>query len=275
MAIILDNCLTECSGGSPIYKFFSGCCCPVQCNLTNDTDQIVVFDNVTTQTSGGITVNDFTIDGNPVSLPLTFNAFETKVIAFNVCDAFTGNGDILLTLSNISETFQFLFCFESISPSAAINISDVNFGNVVIGQTKTKYVEIQDLAFCCNDFYQSGLVAPFANGSSLTICEGDGTQFLEITFSPTTVGSFNGTLNVAINECNFVDIVVYGNGVEFVPGGNPISGKKKIAQSESNPCMTGNVFKCEPFNPIVQRTVQKISRQMPGGGSGRGTKFSK
>lgn len=280
MPINIDNCLEPCKDGNPVYKVFVDCCCPVSCSLSNNGSELIQISQFDFTINGDFTVTNILINGNPIPDPFRLDPFESVTLEYNICGGFdTDSGSIILNIDDsINGLTQFEYCIESIVASSAIDSNTVNFGNVAIGQTATKYVQISDLVFCCNDYYQSGLGAPFANGSGITICSGDGDQVLELTFSPTAVGSFNDTMIVSVNECTAVNVPVLGNGIEFVPGGNPVDGgKKKIAQSLDPAACTakGNFIRCQPFNATIQKSIQSISRQMPKGGSGRGTKFSK
>lgn len=271
MAITLLNCLSETNDNAIIEN----CCCNYSCTILADKDSSII-DRLDFNVAVGWDVSNVLIDGNPVSVPFVIGANSSVELSFSICNRGGGAGSIVLDIRDIAMT-SYVYDFPMIAVQLGSIVSTaINFGDLAIGYSTTQYLSIEKSISCCANYDFSGLTTPFSIQTTQSICNGSGSMLIPISFMPTSIGLFEQNLDITFNECATTTIIVSGRGIEPTVSGNPVDGaKKKIAQSESNPCMTGNVFKCEPFNPIVKQSIQKISRQLPGGGSGRGTKFSR
>lgn len=274
MALNILNCISQVDTN----YFIDNCCCNFDCEIFNDGKDSVEINQFNFVANPGWSITGISINNAPISLPFTILGETGISLSFTLCNEGAGFDSINLYMRDSNNIiYSFDFPVQNITLDSLLPTS-VNCGTLAVGQSTNVNLPIAKTVQCCADYYFSGLSNPFSIQSFENICHGIGNANVPISFQPTSIGSFNQNLTISFDECTSIQIAVFGNAVEPTKSGNPVDGgKKKIAQSsDSSDCVTkGNFQKCQPFNQTIQKSIQSISRQMPGGGLGRGTKFSK
>ena len=272
MAVELLNCL---DARQP-NKIIAGCCCDLDCALTNDfPDSIRITDLV--MSAGDFSINNILIDGNPISYPIDINPGFSVSLSFSLCAPIDEQiGSIAIDVEiQAQPTESFSFDLESVLPINFISPTSIDFGNVAVDNATSVLINIPDELLCCNDFFTNTLSAPFNDTGGVTVCPLGGAQSIQVFFAPTSIGAFNDSLLISINECASLTIPITGNGIDAPPsGGNDVSGKRTVVDCPSGNC---GLFNPQPgFAQTTKNSIQQISRAtLPKGGPGRGTNFGK
>lgn len=249
------------------------CCCLVECTIYNGYPYQIQITDLTFSTVD-FTINNILFNGNPISYPLRIENDTSASLTFSLCAPIDELREIIsLDITSITDgTETFTFDVNSVLPFSVIGETELIFGDVPINSGVSLQISISDSPMCCNDYYLSTLTAPFSHSDGVTICPGSGTQVINVSFSPTAIGSFSENLTITINECNSVVIPLSGNGVEAPAGGNNVSGKRTVVDCPMGDC---RLYNPQPkFAQTTKNAINQISRATrPKGGPGRGTNF--
>ena len=242
MALSFSNCLTQ--QGSGTNYMYGDCCCDLQCTVTTDTavdiEDITSFFTMESFYFGS-TPKAY-INGNPQTFPFSLDANDSFTLEMTVCAATAGNSDNLTIdfLMGGAGSQQFDFDFEAIDLSTSVTPTSFNFGNMVIGSTKTLGFQIQNLGLCCQTFnISTSCVDVIVTPTSVSLCTGEKDSTLKLDWTTSEVGSISCTITVS-NDCQTYDFPVTGNAI------NPPSGGGTTAAQKNKVDQTTRVEVCSP-----------------------------
>lgn len=225
----------DCLQSSTNYTMISDCCCTLNCFLMTDSLEPESLLNLSFISSDFI-VSNVLIDGNPPSFPYLIGNISGATLSFQICppnDIVNGSLDIVIDGDGYSDT-------QTINIKTILNdyasVTSIDFGTVAIGQN-TLYTFIwnpsTDYLMCCRNFSLGGLSAPFTFDSiyptNFQLCD-VANQSTTVIFAPTSVGTFNDTITVQIDECNSFQIPVTGKAIEPIDGASN-GQKNKVDQT--------------------------------------------
>lgn len=260
------------------YNMVAGCCCDVACSISTGSAADVSIENIEFSL-GDFVASNLLINGDVPRFPYSINNLTPLNFSFTVCapnSAMSQLFDIIVTYDG-GQTEFVEPQFNSIT-NELFNGTLIDFGTIAVGQSTGTSIALNSglqPLLCCVDLSFSSIDAPFSTTfASDTLCDITPST-LTAYFQPTSIGTFNGTLTLQVNECNQISIPLVGVAIEYVPGGNSSSGNKKTGVD----CPSGD---CRLFNPQpgfaqkTKNTINQISRfTAPKGGPGRGTNFRK
>lgn len=278
MALTFDDCLIP-EGIKP-NKMYGECCCDFECTVT--TDEALTIESLSTSWTN----NSFSISGGEKiyiggflqTLPLALNIGDSFQIPFQICAGLVGDSDKL--------EFNFVygvgsqkigFDFDAIDLSTSVTPTTFNFGDVIIGQTKTLDLEIDNPTACCLEYAITTTCPETVITPDLTnlLCTGDSQPGIKVDFTPTTVGTINCEIFVSVG-CQTLSMNATGKGITPPEppsgGGNNVSGKRTTVDCPTSDCRLANQ---QPgFAQTTKNSINQISRvTRPKGGAGRGTNF--
>lgn len=278
MALTFDNCLIpQATGPNSMY---GECCCDFECTVT--TDEAVTIESLTNAwtnelftISGG---NKIYIGGVQQTFPVSLNIGDSFQIPFTICAGLVGDVDELtfdFGFSTGSE--KIYFDFDAIDLSTSVSPTTLNFGNVIIGQTGTLNLQIENPTACCYEYALTTTCRETVITPDLSnlLCSGDKQSGIKVDFTPTIVGSINCEVFVSVG-CQTLSIPVTGTGINPPEppsgGGNNVSGKRTVVDCPTSDCRLANG---QPgFAQTTKNSINQISRvTRPKGGAGRGTNF--
>lgn len=242
MAFSFNNCLTQ--QGSGTNYMYGECCCDFECTVTTDEavtiqSLAVGFINELFTISGG---NEIYINGVLQTLPLALNIGDSFQIPFQICAGMLGDTDTLVFNFGYSTGVQKIyFDFEAIDLSTSVTPTTLNFGNVIIGQTGTLNLQIQNPTVCCYEYDLTTTCPETAITPSLSnlLCSGNQQSGIKVDFTPTIVGSINCQVFVSVG-CQSWSIDVTGNAI------NPPSGGGTTPTQKNKVDQTTRVEACSP-----------------------------
>jgi hypothetical protein len=278
MPLIFDDCLIP--GGVKLNKMYGECCCDFECTVTTDEALTIEslsnsWENNLFSISGG---DKIFIGGVQQTLPLALNIGDSFQIPFQICAGLVGDSDTI--------EFNFVygvgsqkigFDFEAIDLSTSASPTSFNFGDVIIGQTGTLQLQIENPTACCFNYDITTTCPETVITPSLTdlLCTGEKQSNIKVDFAPTTVGTINCEIFVSVG-CQTLAINATGKGITPPEppsgGGNPVSGKRTVVDCPTSDCRLTNG---QPgFAQTTKNSINQISRvTRPKGGAGRGTNF--
>jgi hypothetical protein len=274
MAVTLSDCFST----RDTNKIIIDCCCQMTCYLNNETEGTIRIIDLA-YSAGDLPITGVFIDGNPISYPIDIGSNGSVEFIFTICAPSTAQlGDFAIDIEVQGfGTDSYNFPLEAVLPSDVITPSSLDFGNVAIGSSASLEINVADLLLCCNDFYVSAMQAPFSDTGGVAICPSYGDQTITVFFTPDSLGLFQDSCKITINECSAIAIPVSGFGIE-APAGSSNGQKNKVDQTSTvapcsprtinNQCNTGQTARA-----AIASRAQTITR--PAGGAGRGKGFSK
>ena len=280
MPLIFDDCLIP-EGIKP-NKMYGECCCDFECTVTTD-------EALTIQNMESLWTNDlFSISGADKiyiggvlqTLPLALNIGDSFQLPFQICAGLVGDSDQLsfeFKFEGGLPSQIFYFDFDAIDLSTSVTPTSFNFGDVIIGQTGTLELEIDNPTACCLEYAITTTCPETVITPDLTslLCTGDSQPGIKVDFTPTTVGTINCEIFVSVG-CQTLSMNATGKGItppEPTPGGgNNVSGKRTTVDCPTSDCRLANP---QPgFAQTTKNSINQISRvTRPKGGAGRGTNF--
>lgn len=242
MPLIFDDCLIP-EGVKP-NKMYGECCCDFECTVTTDEALTIEslsnsWDNNLFSISGG---DKIFIGGVQQTLPLALNIGDSFQIPFQICAGLVGDSD-KIGFNFLFGTFgqKIYFDFEAIDLSTSASPTSFNFGNVIIGQTKTLDLQIENPTACCLNYDITTTCPETVITPSLTdlLCTGQKQSGIKIDFSPTTTETINCEIFVSVG-CQTLSINATGKGV------NPPSGDGTTTSQKNKVDQTTPVQACSP-----------------------------
>jgi hypothetical protein len=278
MPLIFDDCLIP--GGIKPNKMYGECCCDFECTVT--TDEALTIESLSNawdiglfSISGG---DKIFIGGIQQTFPLALNIGDSFQIPFQICAGLVGDSDkIQFNFVYGVGSQKIGFDFDAIDLSTSASPTSFNFGDVIIGQTGTLDLQIENPTACCLNYDITTTCPETVITPSLTdlLCTGDKQSNIKVDFSPTTVGTINCEIFVSVG-CQTLAINATGKGITRPEppsgGGNPVSPKRTVVDCPTSDCRLANG---QPgFAQATKNSINQISRATrPKGGAGRGTNF--
>ncbi|MFC2138163.1 choice-of-anchor D domain-containing protein, partial [Bacteroidota bacterium] len=180
-------------------------------------------------------------DNNDTLNPYNFSTFGFDVYIIDADGAgdprdravWKNNGNINEAYVNMDDCGEVIFC-EGVFGHAKIDVSDscLNFGDVFENGSNTKTLDIYNLD-CEDSLFITNITSSLSeysvNQTTDTVLPGSSAS-INVTFNPTTVGTFDGNLTIYTNDIDTV-ICLEGNGVG-APEINVIEDSFNIAFSQ-------------------------------------------
>lgn len=201
----------------------SDCCCTLNCFLRTDLSlEPELLLNLSFVSSDFI-VSNILIDGNPPSFPYPIPPNVGATLSFQICppNAIV-NGILDIVIDGDGYQDIQTYNIETILNDFA-SVTSIDFGTVAIGQNAGyafNWNPLTNYLLCCRSFSLGGLSAPFSfdtYSTNFQLCDVSNYQ-TNLTFAPTSIGTFNDVITVQIDECNSFEIPVTGKAIEPIVG---------------------------------------------------------
>jgi hypothetical protein len=205
--LIFNPCLDKVNKN----KMYSGCCCVVECIISNTNTKTVTINSINGFFNGTFSFNLVSINGSAPSFPFSVAQSTTFSIEFEICaGSGTPTDTLTIQISETGGTETTTFPFELCVNSAIASPSTLAFGLVPSGTTSApQTITIHNDQTVCEatfNFDSGDCGAGFvAIPSSVTLTPND-TTTIDVTWTPPSA-NLNVDCHLRIEVCDVFDLI--------------------------------------------------------------------